>query len=481
MNEAILTAGRRRCPGGHADCGQGKFCIVCGRPLIEANEATPRAEVPTITVPGVPTTIPAAPAVNYFPSMTPRVEAAPIGSAPIANAPVTPAAPVASGRAAEDRFEELELLAPNYRVEPQLFQWSLDAQAMATLRSITPLTALARKVSDKVGRRWVESTCNGIRLGRKQLPEIHGLAVDAARTLGMRRMPLVYLSGERPWDAMTYGSEDQSFVVLGSALAASFGGDDLKFILAREMGRIVAGHTVWRTVIRMLVGEMNPRAGMLRGGIAGLLDPGKWIEGAIELPLLGWARQAEITADRAGLLAVGDERIARRTLLAWSLKAPQIPRRINIDAWLEQQAEDSTDEGMQLSEMLSSSTPYIARRLALLADYARDPAPLAHREYWRAYLPGTATPASRPASTKPRPAAEPMHTTRCPECGTSLQVPKRLLTGDSLAVRCSNPDCRKVHVLRRRGAGNGTNPPKAPPALGRLSNDKRAILPTDSI
>ncbi|HAN97415.1 MAG TPA: hypothetical protein DCQ98_08295 [Planctomycetaceae bacterium] len=475
MNDATLTAGRRRCPSGHADAGHGKFCVVCGQPMIAANEAMPRIGVPTITVPGIPSTTTAAPAVDYFPTATPSVAAARVNTAPVA-----PVSPLPSGRAAEDRFEELEPLAPNYSVEPQLFQWSLDAQAMATLRSITPLTALARKVSDKVGRRWVESTCNGIRLGRKQLPEIHRLAVDAARTLGMRRMPLVYLSGERPWDAMTYGSEDQSFVVLGSALAASFGGEDLKFILAREMGRIVAGHTVWRTVIRMLVGEMNPRAGMLRGGIAGLLDPGKWIEGAIELPLLGWARQAEITADRAGLLAVGDERIARRTLLAWSLKAPQIPRRINIDAWLEQQAEDSTDEGMQLSEMLSSSTPYIARRLALLSDYARDPAPIAHREYWRAYLPGAQAPADRPAA-KPRPAAEPMHTTRCPECGTSLQVPKRLLTGDSLPIRCSNPDCRKVHVLRRRGAGNGTNPPKAPPALGRLSNDKRAILPTDSI
>jgi len=51
------------------------------------------------------------------------------------------------------------------------------------------LNAAAQAVSEKVGRRWIESTFNGVLLGEKQLPQIYGQAVRAARILGMSHMP----------------------------------------------------------------------------------------------------------------------------------------------------------------------------------------------------------------------------------------------------------------------------------------------------
>lgn len=395
------------CPHGHAESGNGKFCLQCGSMMVELS-------------------------ANNQPSIQ------------------------TNGLDSNQRFEGLEPLAPNYHVDPRVFQWNMDAEAMARLRSITPLVSLAKGVSDKVGRRWVESTCNGIRLGHDQLPDIHALAVHAARSLGIQKMPVVYLSGERPWETMTYGSEEQAFIVIGSALAASFRGNEMFFILAREMGRIVAGHTVWRTVVRFLVGELNPRAGLLRGGLTGLLDPSKWVGSAIELPLLGWARQAEITADRAGLLAVGNEDIARRTLMAWSLKAPNIPPRINVQAWIRQQEEDAIDQGMQLSEMLSSSTPYIARRLKLLSEYAFDPHYLYHREQFGSLMqpPHKKVAQEKPSDRPAKPGLKPSEVfrTKCPHCQTELHVPKSLMQQDSIAIRCSNSECRKVHVLKRKVA-----------------------------
>lgn len=424
LEPAKTTA--RVCPHGHSGAGEGKFCLQCGSMMVEAS-----------------------------------LQQTPMGITMPAN----------QGQ----RFETLAPLAANYSVDPRIFQWSMDAEAMTRLRSITPLVAIAKKVSDRVGRRWVESTCNGIRLSKDQLPEIYELAVHAARCLSMRHMPVVYLSGERPWETMTFGSEEQSFIVIGSALAASFRSSEMLFILAREMGRIVAGHTLWRTVIRFLVGELNPRAGMLRGGLTGLLDPTKWLEGAIELPLLGWARQAEITADRAGLLAVGNEEIARRTLMAWSLKAPNIPPRINLQAWIQQQEEDAFDQGMQLSEMFSSATPYIARRLKLLSTYAQEPQYLAHRQQWSELLavaqPAKSQSARSTASASNR-SLQPseVFTTKCPHCQTRLQVPKSLMQQDSIALRCSNQECRKVHVLRRNVG------PKAQEKSAPSLNHKPSVL-----
>jgi Zn-dependent protease with chaperone function len=347
----------------------------------------------------------------------------------------------------------LRPLAPGYNVEPAAFQWAQDGQAMATLRSMTTLTNVARSISDKAGRRWVETTFNGVRLSEKQMPEIFAQAIKAARILGMTHLPDVYVSGERPWDALTYGSDDNAFIVLGSALTSSFQGDDLLFILAREMGHCRAGHALWKTVIRFLVGEQGPKQGVMSNGVLGMLDPGKWLESAIEMPLLGWARQAEITADRAGLLAVGNEDIARRVLLTWSLKSPILYRQINTAAWLEQQADEGNDETMRLSEMMSSSTPYITRRLKLMSEFARSN----ELQHMRAVMQQFTPPAPTP---KPTPPANPdALRIACPTCKTGMRIPRQVLAGkDSLSVRCPNQQCGKVNLLKlKQSAPKATN------------------------
>lgn len=67
----------------------------------------------------------------------------------------------------------LRPLAPGYGIAPEAFQWAEDGKAMAVLRSITPLKMAAEVVSDKVGRRWIETMFNGVRLSEKQLPQVY--------------------------------------------------------------------------------------------------------------------------------------------------------------------------------------------------------------------------------------------------------------------------------------------------------------------
>jgi hypothetical protein len=230
-----------------------------------------------------------------------------------------------------------------------------------------------------------------------------------------------------------------------------------------------------------------------------MLSPTNLIEGALELPLLGWARQAEITADRAGLLAVGDEEVARRVLLSWSLKSVPLYRQINIAAWLQQQ-EDDDDEATKLSEIFSSSTPYITRRLRLMAQFVRSQ----ELKQWRAWITKVigpvkaATPASPPSNNslaKATPASRPVPASSgqvksnapqgeqhsplatgqkkksssskqqsdddlrliCSACQTGMRIPKAMLAHkESLTIRCPNAQCAKTVTLKRQSK------PKAP-------------------
>lgn len=355
----------------------------------------------------------------------------------------------------------LRPLVPGYQVEASAFEWAADGKAMSTLRSMKTLNAAARAVSDKVGRRWIESTFNGVLLGEKQLPHIYGQAVRAARILGMSHMPDVYVSGERSWDCLTYGSDKDSFIIIGSALAGNFQGQDLLFLLAREMGHCRAGHALWKTVIKFLVGEQHTGRGMMSNGIFNaILNPTALIEGAIEMPLLAWARQAEITADRAGLLAVGDEAVVRRVLISWSLKSSLIFRQLNIEAWLEQQSED--DGGYsRLSELTTSSTPYIVPRLKILSDFAKSQELL----YWRKMIsnalkqvpppPPPPTLQSRLAPPQSSPAKPAQQSDfirlKCAACQTIMKIPQKALAGKTeLPVKCPNAKCGKVTLLKRK-------------------------------
>jgi Zn-dependent protease with chaperone function len=376
----------------------------------------------------------------------------------------------------------LRPLAPGYSIDVKAFQWAQDGTAMATLRSLTPLNSAARAVSDSVGRKWVETTLNGILLGENQLPNIYVQAVRAARLLGMTHMPDVYISGEKMWDVTTYGSDKSAFIVVGTALINNFQGDDLLFLLAREIGHCRAGHALWKTLIRFLIGEQGPRKGMMAGGILNVLNPSNLIEGALELPLLAWARQSEVTADRAGMLAVGNEEVARRVLFAWSLKSIPLYRQINIPAWLQQQV-DSDDDASKLSEMFSSSTPYITRRLKNLSTYVASP----ELRHWRGVIERASqmdqassfAPASLPEPPRPvapppvdvvsRPVAPPPPETKppdddmrlvCSSCKGGLRVPRSVLAGkDVVNIRCPNADCGKVMTLRRSPSANPAPPP----------------------
>ncbi|MBS1807886.1 MAG: M48 family metalloprotease [Acidobacteria bacterium] len=419
------------CPNGHSGSPEGgRFCIRCGVQLVAWPQQMP---VPQPVRPMMP--------VQQF-TPVPQQAFCHVCSG--------------NGRTLDTKVNVcpgcrwLRPLVPGYNVDPSAFQWAQDGQAMATLRSMTTLTSIARSISDKAGRKWVETTFNGVRLSEKQMPDVYTMAVKAARILGMSSMPDIYVSGERSWDALTFGSDQNAFIVLGSALVTSFQGEDLLFLLAREMGHCRTGHALWKTVIRFLIGEQRPKQGMMAGGVLSMLDPGKLIEGALEMPLLAWARQAEITADRAGLLAIGNEETARRVLLTWSLKSPILYRHINTEAWLEQQEDDGINEMTKLSEMTSSSTPYLTRRLKLMSQFAQS----RELNHWHSMikqsLPQATGAEPHPANpVAPPKAAEDTLRISCPACKTGMRIPRNVLADkDSLSVRCPNQQCGKVNLLK---------------------------------
>jgi Zn-dependent protease with chaperone function len=432
------------CPQGHGPGAAGsRFCTICGAQLAVA--AQPASSQP------VATAIPAA-------APTPRAPS------PFAfTAPPPPCKLCGGGGlhldAAADICAEcgwLRPLYPGYELDRTVFLWAQDGQAMNTLHSMSVLNTIARTASDKVGRPWIEATYNGIRIGPNQLPRVWKLAVLAARLLGVPYMPDVYVSGDSMWNTYTFGSDSSFFIVLGTAILTNFHDDDLLFVLAREMGHCRAGHALWKTVIRFVAGDLSGHTGVLSGGILNAINPAKLIGGALEMPLMAWARQSEVTADRAGLLAVGDVALARRVLLTWSIRSATLMKQVNIEEWMKQE-DASADNLTHISEMTTSSTMYTSRRLRFLGLAAREPGLMQWSEKIqpaRKQLSAALQPAPKPvpASSVARPAAPPAAQKDsirvvCNNCQNAMRIPLAVLRGKtSLNVRC--PQCQNVMTLR---------------------------------
>lgn len=420
------------CANGHQQpLANSKFCIHCGAPVSLQNSSGMNPPIPPAApsvLTGSPNTVaPSSPIVQKMPGCCHTCGGD--GSGLELKRVVCP----------ECRW--LRPLVPGYQVDASAFAWAGDARAMAALRSIRVLTTAAAAVSEKVGRRWIEVTFNGIRLGEKQMPQIYSSAVRAARVLGMSHMPDIYLSGERPWEMLTFGTDRDSFIVIGSAIAANFQGPDMYFLLARQLGHCKAGHSLWKTVIRFLLGEQGPQKGIMGGGVLNtVLNPTALLSSAIEMPLLGWARQAEITADRAGMLAIGNVEIARRVLMSWSLKSSHLYQQLNMNAWVEQQSLEE-DQTLRLSELLTTSTPYLGPRLKLLQQYATSPE---FKGYLRIIGDSIRQHQSQPTPVTPL-------RLKCTACGAKLQVPKSALYPvDRLPIRCPNTACGAITLLEKQ-------------------------------
>jgi Zn-dependent protease with chaperone function len=513
------TAPSLICPQGHGPGVSGsRFCTFCGATLVaspapgqpvsaNAGGAQPAAGgwQPVSTVPAS-TQAPAAQQWQSNPTAAPTAVAQqlPPGAIPVGAIPAaamgTNQQPVCricggTGTGLNDdtivctECSWLRPLLPGYQLDRSVFLWAQDGQAMTKLQSISALHSAAKSISERVGRPWIESTFNGIRLGPRQFPDIWIRAVLAARILGLTKMPDVYISGDSQWNTYTYGTDTSAFVVLGTAILNNFQNDDLLFVLAREMGHCRAGHALWKTVARFLVGDDSVRKGLLSGGVLNAisLSPTKWIQDAADLPLMAWSRQADITADRAALLAIGDEALARRVLLAWSIRSARLLKQVNIEEWMKQE-DASGDQMTRFSEMTTSSSMYTTRRLRLLSQAAREkelmrwsqtiqpirtrltPPPQPPISGLTAAAPGVRRPltTARPApvaGAAPSPAtgagmapgavtgAAQADSVRviCNKCQGPMRIPLAVLRGKtSLSVRC--PKCQNIFTIRPRPA-----------------------------
>jgi Zn-dependent protease with chaperone function len=165
--------------------------------------------------------------------------------------------------------------------------------------------------------------------------------LENCTTFGWDKIPEVYVTQTPIFNAGAYGIDDP-FIVLHSAALEILDEDEIRTLLAHELGHVMSGHSLYRTIAAILALVSLGALPML-AGIALL---------PVKLAFLEWSRKSELSADRAGLLGCQDVMVAQRLDLkmAGGVRGGFFTNAdLNLDAFMAQAHEYvNTNEGLDI-------------------------------------------------------------------------------------------------------------------------------------
>ncbi len=193
---------------------------------------------------------------------------------------------------------------PLPEISSRAWEHPADRGALVAVRKLRGFDTLVRKLSGLFSERAVrlEFLGSAVRVDERQFPWMHRLLVEVATGLDSPAVPELYVVSDPIPGAMTIGM-DTAFVVITSGLVQLLDEEELRFALGHEMGHVLSGHAVYQTLLQRLI---------RLSGLLNTIPIGGLGVRAITAALMEWSRKAELSADRAGLLATQDAAVAFR-------------------------------------------------------------------------------------------------------------------------------------------------------------------------
>ena len=246
-------------------------------------------------------------------------------------------------------------------LSPRAYEHPADRAALVALRKVPGFDLVVRKLFGTIGDRSLRLAflASSVRVSERQFPDVHRVYVEACRTLDVDPMPELYVAQTPIVNAGAVGV-DRPFIVINSGSLQLLSLEELQFVLGEEVGHVLSGHVLYKTMQRLLM-RMTLLALSVPLGGAALY--------AISTALLEWDRKSELSADRAGLLVVQKPELAMRVQM--KLAGGGQTEQMDMSEFLEQAREyeeggSVLDGVVKLLNLLGRTHPFPVLRLAEL-------------------------------------------------------------------------------------------------------------------
>lgn len=211
-------------------------------------------------------------------------------------------------------------------ISSRAWEHPADRGALVALRKLRGFDLIVRQLSGFINERAVRMLLLGsaVRADERQFVRVHRLYREAADALDAAELPELYIRADPTINAMAIGL-DKPVIVLNSGLLEVMDDDELRFVLGHELGHVLSGHAVYRSLLGLLLALSSGFIAIPFGALG---------VRAIIAALLEWQRKSELSGDRAGLLATQQPAVALRAHMKMA-SGGRIDE-LNADAFLAQ-------------------------------------------------------------------------------------------------------------------------------------------------
>jgi Zn-dependent protease with chaperone function len=214
-------------------------------------------------------------------------------------------------------------------LHPDSFAAETDRLALEALRRVPLLPTVIRKFYDLGLDRWAYALnmAESIRCGPNQFKTPYAIMREACAILDIPE-PELYIKFD-PWpNAYTFGVE-RPFITVHSTLLDALSDEQLLYLMGHELAHIKCGHVLYITVAWFLMPLLEALGKMT-------LRLGDAVSTALVLAFYEWLRNAELTCDRGGLLALQDSRGAIGSIMTLAGGRTRFADEVNIDEFMTQ-------------------------------------------------------------------------------------------------------------------------------------------------
>jgi Zn-dependent protease with chaperone function len=243
-----------------------------------------------------------------------------------------------------------------YGIDPKSWEHPADKAALSTLKQLKGLDELIKLLisvtTEKSLKLMVLSSA--VKVSQNQYPKLHTILNNIVDTFDWPYRPDLFVTQSPFWNAGAIGVKEP-FIILNSSMLKHLDEPEITAVIAHETGHIMSDHSLYKTLLWLLTKiSLNaiPLASLF-------VTP-------ILAALYEWDRKSELTADRAGLLAVQDALPCYKVLM--KMAGAEDPAEVNLNDFFNQAQEYENQKSLldgihKILNQLWASHPFPVTRL----------------------------------------------------------------------------------------------------------------------
>jgi Zn-dependent protease with chaperone function len=250
-----------------------------------------------------------------------------------------------------------------YSIDPRSWEHPADTAALSAVKRLKGLDELVKGLVSATTERSLRLMvlASSVKVSRNQYARVNNVIENVVDTFDWDYSPTVFITQSPFLNAGVLGVKEP-FIIVNSSVVKNFDDLELTAIVAHEMGHIMSGHALYKTLIWMLT---NVSMGFIPGG--------QLVANLVMAALAEWNRKSELTSDRAELLATQDETPSYNILMR--MAGGEDLSQVNLNEFFAQAQEYEEQKSLldSIHKILNQvwlSHPYPVMRLQELKSWA---------------------------------------------------------------------------------------------------------------